>query len=155
VLTVVTFEVTGTYSILRYPGFFTATTLGLGLGDVNFDGVISKSDILRFEELIDARNTLFNPAADINADGLLNLTDVALLGDTLVDAGAPPEVLLAYQELAETFIPEPSSLAVVSVGMCLLCRRRRVTPTPSRDTRNNRNRLNGKDSTRVHATGKD
>jgi glycosidase len=155
VLTVVTFEMTGTYSILRYPGFFTATSIGLGLGDVNFDGQLTKSDILRFEELVDARNTLFNPAADINADGLLNLTDVALLGDTLLNAGAPPEVLAAYQELASTVIPEPAALAGVSIGMALLVRRRRTSQTTTSVYRNNRNRPVGKHPKTDIATGKE
>lgn len=149
VLTVVTFEMTGTYSVLRFPGMFADTTLGLGLGDVNFDGILSKSDILRFEELIDSRNTLFNAAADINADGLLNFTDVLLLGDVLVDANAPESVLAAYNDYASSVIPEPTSAAILALaGSSLMQRRVRTS-----EKQDNRNRPSSQSRTTANATG--
>jgi glycosidase len=131
VITLVTYEITGTYNIERIPGFFVDSPFGLGFGDVNFDNILNKSDILLFEELIESRNRNFNPAADLNGDGLLDLIDVTLLGDALRNAGAAPSVIDLYEDFAGSLIaiPEPSSLAVLSLAGLLSLRRRKPEHT--------------------------
>jgi alpha-amylase len=104
VATVVTFEPTGNYNIQRIPGLFTQTELGVGLGDLTSGGGLQTNDILgtganSFEGVLFSQNRLFNAAADIDANGLIDNRDLFLLGDVLVSQQAGAAVLDAYDAL--------------------------------------------------------
>jgi alpha-amylase len=45
VATVITFQVDGHATVQRFPGLYTSTRFGAGLGDLNFDGMYEPSDI--------------------------------------------------------------------------------------------------------------
>jgi alpha-amylase len=92
VVTVVTYEITGTYNVQRFPGQDMATTLGLGLGDLNFNGLYSTGDVSQFETVLYSQNAQFNPAADLNADGRIDNRDLFLLRDRYLVANAPGSV---------------------------------------------------------------
>ncbi len=100
VVTVVTYRITGSYSIERIPGQYFSTAIGSGLGDLNFDGQITPSDISGapncFEQVLYSKNTLFNPAADINGDGKIDTYDLLALGDLLEADGVNQDVIDAY-----------------------------------------------------------
>jgi hypothetical protein len=85
----------------RVPGQFTATSVGIGLGDLNHDGQLSPADIGdaadAFEEVLYSQNALFNPSADINADGLVDNRDLYALENVLVAGGANQATLDMYQ----------------------------------------------------------
>lgn len=81
-LVYVTYEPSGRVSIQRHAGVFLQTGRGLGLGDTNYDGQFSASDIAAggaFETALYSRNTVFNAAADLNADGLVDTRDLLAL----------------------------------------------------------------------------
>ena len=109
-ITLVSFEPTGNLNVQRFGGNFVSTIFGAGLGDLNHDSGYSPFDIELFEQLLLADNTLFNPAADLDGDGWIDLTDLDLLGDRLVDVNADASTLGAYEQLVAT-IPEPTTLA--------------------------------------------
>ncbi|MCS7032391.1 MAG: hypothetical protein NZ561_00170, partial [Phycisphaerae bacterium] len=69
VITTVTFEPSGNFSVQRFVGQAISTSRGLGLGDTNFDGTYSPSDVTNFEQVMYTQDQLFNPAGDLNADG--------------------------------------------------------------------------------------
>ncbi|QDU90234.1 Alpha-amylase precursor [Pirellulimonas nuda] len=95
-VTVVTFEETGNRSVQRFAGLLAETNLGAGFGDLNGNGVFETSDVRGlqgFERLLQRQNQNFNPAADPNADGLIDGRDLLLLEDYLVDGGASAAVL--------------------------------------------------------------
>ena len=78
VITTVTYEITGNYSIQRFTGINLTTTVGKGLGDIDHNGSYSATDVANatgcFESLLypnsaGKTNTVFNPSADINGDG--------------------------------------------------------------------------------------
>jgi hypothetical protein len=85
VATVVTFEETGTVNVQRIAGIFAETNIGAGPGDINFDGVFDANDVANapraFESLLYQQNAIFNSAADINGDGLIDTYDLLELGD--------------------------------------------------------------------------
>ncbi|MFN4243764.1 MAG: hypothetical protein ACK4PI_11075 [Tepidisphaerales bacterium] len=128
VATVVTFEETGNYSILRVPGLFAATSLGGGLGDLNYNGLYEPADIDEFGRVLLSFNTLFNPAADLNGDGLVDFTDLHLLGDRLVAVNAPPQTLASYNILLRGVVPEPAAGLTVLLAAFLPLRRHRRRP---------------------------
>jgi hypothetical protein len=104
VATVVTFEPTGNYNIQRIPGLFTQTELGVGLGDLTSRGGLQTNDILgtgvnAFEGVLFSQNTLFNAAADVDANGLVDNRDLFGLGAALTAQGASAAVLDAYDTL--------------------------------------------------------
>jgi hypothetical protein len=115
VATVVTFEITGNYSIQRVPGLFTSTIFGAGLGDLDFDGDYDTADVSAFGDVLFSHNTQFNPAADFTADGLVDLADLTALGTRLGEVGAGQDALAAWQALVDSvtlqLIVAPSSLA--------------------------------------------
>jgi hypothetical protein len=71
----------------------------LGLGDLNFDGVIDASDMTLFGQVLASREGLFNPAADLNGDGLVNNDDLLALHALLVSDGANAATMSAYAKL--------------------------------------------------------
>jgi glycosidase len=93
VVTVVTFEINGTYNVQRFVGLDMGTTVGAGLGDLNFNNAYTTGDVLQFETALYAQNTLFNPAADLNADGRIDNRDLFALRDRYVNINAPVEVI--------------------------------------------------------------
>ncbi len=112
VLTVVDFQVDGTYGIQRFPGFFTTTIYGAGLGDLNFDGQINADDVNLFSQVLGSGNGQFNPAADMNGDGVIDNSDLLLLYQTLVQVGADPTTLAAYNQL----LGPPAAGFTINVG---------------------------------------
>ena len=105
VFTVVSYERTGNVNVQRFPGNYTSTLNGLGLGDANFDGTFSPADIDIFRTLINSHNTQFNPAADMNGDGVIDLNDLNLLGQVLTNANADSPTLKAYDQLVSDLSP--------------------------------------------------
>ncbi|RIK82205.1 MAG: hypothetical protein DCC67_07475 [Planctomycetota bacterium] len=104
VATVVTYEPTGTVNVQRFPGLFAQTEHGVGLGDLTSRGGIQVNDILgaganAFEGVLYSQNTLFNAAADIDADGRITNLDLFDLGPVLATHGAGADVLAAYDQL--------------------------------------------------------
>ncbi|MEM6391522.1 MAG: hypothetical protein AAF797_01965 [Planctomycetota bacterium] len=101
VYTVVTFERTGTSNVQRFAGQLITDGRGIGFGDTNHDGAISKVDIANgdfgLERFIFSRDTLFNPAADLNGDGRNNVLDVLLYDEALAQQSAAQAV---FDELA-------------------------------------------------------
>ena len=99
--TVVTFEPTGTVNVQRFAGLFTRTMHGAGLGDLNFDGRFGGDDLAdvpgAFEEVLWSRERQFNPAADVDGDGLVNVDDLLGLRQVLIDGGATGDVLATWQ----------------------------------------------------------
>ena len=103
VATIVTYRPTGSYSIQRLGGLYTQTANGLGLADVNFDGVVNSADIANatgaFEQLLYSQNSVFNPAADLNGDGKIDTADLFLLRGTLVGDGVDQNTLNTYDQM--------------------------------------------------------
>ena len=99
VATVVTFEPTGNVNVQRNAGLFTSTVIGRGLGDLDFDGFIQTDDVDAFATIYLSSNAQFNPAADMNGDGLVNDADLFALGDAINAAGADQATRDAYTRL--------------------------------------------------------
>jgi alpha-amylase len=100
VVTIVSYRPTGAYNIQRIPGQYFATSIGAGLGDLNFDGQITSGDLANtagcFEQILYSQNTQFNPAADINGDGRINTYDLLGLQSVLMADGVSQSVLDTY-----------------------------------------------------------
>jgi hypothetical protein len=92
VATVVTIEQTGNFNIQRFSGLFAETSVGAGLGDINFDGSFTITDVANvdgaFEQILYSQNSQFNAAADINGDGFIDTFDLLALESVYTDAGA-------------------------------------------------------------------
>ena len=103
VVTVVTYEQTGSYSVMRHAGIAVGSGVGAGLGDINADGVVDAGDLqntpFNFETVLYSQNALFNPAADLNADGRIDNHDLFALRDTLDTAGAGQATRDAYTQV--------------------------------------------------------
>lgn len=99
VATLVTYEMTGRYNIQRFPGLFTSTILGRGLGDLNFDGAVTPTDMQLFRQVLASENQQFNPAADLNGDGLVDNADLLMLWYRLWEVGVSEETVAAFLEI--------------------------------------------------------
>jgi hypothetical protein len=99
VFTVVAYDMAGGVSVSRFPGFYTSTIYGSGLGDLNFDGQVNSTDITLFNQVLTSNNTQFNPAADMNGDGVVNNSDLILLYPRLQAVGASAATFAAYNNL--------------------------------------------------------
>jgi glycosidase len=99
VATVVSFEISGNFNIQRFPGLFTSTVFGAGLGDMDFDGDYDPADIGIFETVLESANDQFNPAGDHDGDGCIDNADLLLLYHRLIAVGASAETLAAYRDL--------------------------------------------------------
>ena len=130
VATLVTYKPDGTYGIQRFPGLFTATIFGAGLGDINHDGHYTIADVEAFKTLYYSNNTQFAAAADFTADGLIDQRDVFLFGQKLMQVGADPATINDFNIFAAT-VPEPSSLMLFAGAAALGLRRRRLPATQS------------------------
>jgi hypothetical protein len=95
---------------------FVSTIFGAGLGDLNFDGQYSATDIDLFAEAFWSSNAIFNPAGDFAGDGLIGLADVYLLGLRLEQVNADQPTWDAYHTFVAS-IPEPGA-AMVSLLTC-------------------------------------
>jgi alpha-amylase len=137
VVSVVTYRPDGNYNIQRFtasqfPSLGYSTPNGLGLGDLSEDGKITTTDIFDFYEDAKSNGLLFNPAADFNGDGLINLTDWQAFGQELrQDNLLPPSNtdfvsndLLALYSTLSTSVPEPVSGMVAMLLVPALWRRR-------------------------------
>ncbi|MDX1965331.1 MAG: hypothetical protein SFX18_19450 [Pirellulales bacterium] len=101
-VTVVTYEITGTYNIQRLTGVQPANARGAGLADLNFDGQVLVNDLYgagSFEQVLYSQNAQFNPAADLNADGRIDNRDLYELGEYLVERRFSQSVLNEYDRL--------------------------------------------------------
>ncbi|HLX60581.1 MAG TPA: Ig-like domain-containing protein [Planctomycetota bacterium] len=105
VFSVVSFERTGNVNVQRFPGFYTSTINGAGLGDTDFDGQYTPNDITIFRTLLASNNTQFNPAADLNGDGVIDSKDLTLLGTQLTTVNASAATKLAYDQLVNDVSP--------------------------------------------------
>jgi len=81
--TVVTYEMTGNVNVQRFAGYRTQTLVGGGLMDLTFDGSRQSNDIDSFRSVLNSNNRTFNPAADLDGDGRVDLEDVFLAGPEL------------------------------------------------------------------------
>jgi len=125
VATVVTWEMTGNRSVQRFPGLWTDTIFGRGLGDLDFDGLFSPGDIDLLSAVFWSGQRTFNAAADANGDGLVDLADALALGDLLRAGGADAPTLAAYHAFLNG-IPEPGTLALAAAGAAAALGRRRL-----------------------------
>jgi hypothetical protein len=75
VATVVTREITGNYSIVRATGLGITGGLGLGFGDMDFNGVVNSDGHLELPNVLQSSNQTYHSAAEANTDGLINLAD--------------------------------------------------------------------------------
>jgi hypothetical protein len=99
VATVVSFQIDGSATVQRFPGLFTATIFGAGLGDLDFDGDVDAADVTQFGQVLASNEGTFNPAADLNGDGLVDNSDLLLLDQRLQAVHADAAALAAYQQL--------------------------------------------------------
>lgn len=98
-LTIVTYELTGSYSIERLTGIELDTGYGAGVGDLDSDNVYEARDIELLEIYLKANNSLFRAAGDANGDGRLDLRDITPLSAYLT--GADQATLDAYEDLVD------------------------------------------------------
>ena len=96
---VVTREITGTRSVRRFVGQRPASGRGAGFGDLDSDGLWTAADITNsdfgFERVHNSRNTVFNAAADVTADGLVDTRDMLALETALTASGSTAAAALA------------------------------------------------------------
>jgi alpha-amylase len=101
VVTIYTKEMNGTYNIQRMVGVQAGGSLGgtmrgFGLADLTHDSKIDRWDFRddgnAFEGVLFSRNTRFNPAGDLNADGMVDTRDMWLMPSRLneIAAETPP-----------------------------------------------------------------
>lgn len=105
VITTVTFEMSGNVNVQRFPGQFTSTIFGAGLGDLDVDGDVDPDDMAAFEAIYLSENDLFNPAADFNGDGLVDINDLPLLYQLLVDTGNTGATFDRFDQFVVTHVP--------------------------------------------------
>lgn len=88
VITAVIHERNGTVNVQRFTGIAVTSSLGAGLGDLNFDGMYTSTDVSLFNSALLSNNGQFNPAADFDANGVINNIDFLMFGDKLAQVGA-------------------------------------------------------------------
>lgn len=90
-ITTVTYENTGTFSVQRFTGVALQTSRGIGIGDAQFDNDYDGADVNGangFETALYSQGTIFNAAADLNADGSVDNRDLWKLPGLYVARGA-------------------------------------------------------------------
>jgi alpha-amylase len=108
-VTLVSYKPDGSYSIQRFsssqlPLLSVNTGNWAGPGDMNSDGTYSSSDILQFQTALQAGNTTFTAAADVNGDGYVNLADAFLLGPILVAHNIGSSILLYNSMCSSSYV---------------------------------------------------
>lgn len=103
VVTVVSYERTGNVNVQRIPGLFTSTIFGAGLGDLDFNGTIESADVLLFEQAILSDQTIFNVAADFDANGEIDYLDLQHYSELLVELDASQSLLDQIEALRDQF----------------------------------------------------
>jgi hypothetical protein len=97
VFTIITYEASydptqdytgGGVSIQRIVGVNITSGAGLGLGDCDFNGSFTTNDPGAFGAVLSSNGSSFNPAADLNADGLNDEADNVLMVPWLTSKGA-------------------------------------------------------------------
>ncbi len=92
VITIVTREITGNYSIQRIVGQSLQTNRGVGLGDLNFDGAFTSADVAgtttAFEFVMNQKQQAFNPAGDFDGNGRITYRDALGLRKIYRDVSA-------------------------------------------------------------------
>jgi len=68
-----------------FAGIQALNALGAGPADVNFDNKINGRDVRSMIPLVTGVNPIYNPAADVDCSGVIDLDDVALFVMTLLD----------------------------------------------------------------------
>lgn len=104
VATVVTYEITGNYSVERVAGLRQVTSDGLGFGDLDGDNLFEVADVNAFGSILASMNAQFSPAADLTGDGLVGLDDLFTLGPALTLGGADAATLAAYDALFDSAV---------------------------------------------------
>jgi glycosidase len=111
VITTVTFERSGRVDVERFVNYSVTGGVGAGLGDLNGDGLYTAGDVSAFAAILNSNNTQFNPAADFNGDGLVNNTDLLLLGQKLTQVGAT-SALSFYRSI----LGPPAAFTIIEGG---------------------------------------
>jgi glycosidase len=128
VATVVSYEISGNVNVQRFPGLATSTIFGAGFGDLNFDGKFDASDVQLFGQVLASNNAQFNPAADLNGDGLVNNADLLLLYPRLLAVHADASTLAAYNQLLG---PPAGGYTITEGGSLTLNVNEPTTTTPA------------------------
>jgi hypothetical protein len=121
-VTVVSYKPDGTYNVQRfaanqYPFLSTTTSTGAGIGDLNFDGSINSTDINLFTSIVQSGNKQFNPAADVNGDGYVDLADTFLLGPVLSAKNASSATFTTYNNFIFGSYPPAHTYTVNGTNM--------------------------------------
>jgi hypothetical protein len=132
VITVVTREITNNTNVQRFTGLTPASVRGAGLGDLNHNGSIGPDDLAGtaygFEYFLYSRDEAFNPAADFNADGLVDNRDLFQVRTLALSAATHAEyrnVLLRRGNVNHLFGTDAWDIDA-------LFARRGTSPAPSR-----------------------
>ncbi|MEN0110514.1 MAG: hypothetical protein AAF805_07290, partial [Planctomycetota bacterium] len=96
--TVVTYEITGNFSVERVAGLAIATNDGLGPGDLDADNDFDLLDVNLFGGFLDD-DSVFSAAADANGDGVVRIDDLFLTGVLAESGGADALTVSAWQSL--------------------------------------------------------
>ena len=133
--TVITYRPDGNYAIQRFSAdsisdLGHSTLNGYGLGFIDGSSSLNDQDVLDFDDEVKANaapatyQQLFDPAADLNGDGLVDLTDFQEFGSLLTRNDAPAGVMAYYQSLLQS-VPEPGSAVWVGAGLLIAAARGR------------------------------
>jgi hypothetical protein len=127
-LAYLTREITGSYSVQRQTGISLTNALGLGLGDLNGDGLLKAADASLLVQTLTTGYMSFNPAADFNSDGYIDYGDflglVALYNSRVSDPNALSSI---KNNLSISYtVPEPANLSLLA-PLALLLKRSRTT----------------------------
>lgn len=100
-----------------------------GRGDANFDTVTDFADLLLLAQRYGMSNPYRYPwMADLNLDQVTNFDDLLIVaqnyGAGALVNGAPSEAFMADWALAQSMVPEPTSLVALA-GLGMMARRRR------------------------------
>lgn len=109
-LTVVTREITGTTNVQHLVGIGIDNGNGLGIGDISKNNAFNRNDLTfnplnpggsspNFETFL--YTSQFNPAADANGDGTVNVYDLLALEDLLDGPGISTDTVNAYHEVKD------------------------------------------------------
>lgn len=71
----------------------------MGFGDTNGDGFLRANDVNNFLAFVMSQNTLFDPAADSNGDGLVDNRDLFDLEQAIAAGTTDPRAYSAYEDV--------------------------------------------------------